>query len=318
VPPRDPADKEQAKQVAIVNKAVDSLLNSETAPMVHKLGEQAKADWILRVVTSSEAKEEFQLAESGPKVFLLQGQKCAAIAENVLGDESARAAGEGRARKVFGRYPLDDHLVAELQRDLPKIFQWQNLWRIAGGLGGVVSAGTGQDVRLEVLKLKDATDTRGEVFRGSVLQDGDRIGFRIHNNTRVGLSVSLVFTQADFSIDVERPISIEPGATRSVISDFTISTTGENKALPSTGPEGVIMLAVPTSGDESSADFTCLAQEPLGRVSRREGVRGEADFPHTSFGKLLQYAATAHGTTRGVRRGEPTPIIVSQTWITSP
>ncbi len=293
-PPLDPSDARRTGMTATIGQAVDSL-NHE---MVEKITDQSKADWILRIVTPEEAKQDFKLIESEPKAFLLQGQKRTALAENAKKAERLRSFGVDNTAKVFGRYPVDDakNLAAELEIDLPKIFQWQNLWRIASALGPNASEGNDRSVQLEIIKLKNKTDRKGELLRDSVLRSGDFISCRIQNESSEGYWVSLVFVQADFSILVLRSKAVEPGKPYSV-PGIKIVADGNNKALASIGPEGVLVLAVPMSASKEPPDFECLAQEPLGRAPQIS--KGSLGLPDTPFGKLLRYAVTAHGS-RGV------------------
>ena len=73
-------------------------------------------------------------------------------------DQLARkAAGQGKpvSRVIFGKYDAGDprKLAAGLERDLHKIFTWQNVWRVAGSLGA--RDDEGPDLKFEVLRLKD-------------------------------------------------------------------------------------------------------------------------------------------------------------------
>jgi Caspase domain len=304
-----------SEQWTVLDSAVGSI-SAEVAGMIDRTDERA-ADWILRVVTPDEAKQTFGIAESAPRTYLLQTAHTTPASRNtrLSGFDSATRL---RFPRVFGRYSIDNskQLSQELEIDLPKIYQWQNLWRIANALassGGDRSRG----IELELMRLQAADSQQGVLLRDATLYAGDLIGCRIRNRMSSGLWVTMIFAQADFSIDVVKAFSVGPQSDYPIQS-FPITTTGPSQDLPSVGPEGLIVLAVPMENSPVAPDFQCLVQEPLGRAPAAN--KGSLHYPNTPFGKLLEYGTRARGLRRGQHaQDDPSnPIVAARTWVTSP
>ncbi len=291
--------------------------SAELKAMVNTDVTEATAEWMLRVVTPRQAKGEFGLAGlKEDQVLLLPGQgqqqaqreREAASARQI--EERLRSAGYRLPRKIYGKYPLGDAkaLSGDLERDLPKIFKWRNLWRVANGVSTEDENET-HGLRFEAGKLKDENDrSGGEPLRQPVLHDGQDMEFRIKNEGLDDLAISILYLDANLGISqywagsLSRGKALKPLRTRMSAKD------------DSTGVEGMLVFALPIKQGE--LDLSFLEQQPL-QVS--DVVKRSADAaPRTPFGKLLAAAAFNQGT-RGMERKAPTtPAILIQSWILVP
>src|SRR5207248_1029428 len=107
-------------------------------------------------------------------------------------------------RKLFGVYSISDakDLAANLDRDLQKVFKYQNLWRVAGGVGSDSTLGADHGLRFDVVRLKNEDDRTGEVLRSPTVMAGQLLGFQVENTGPEPLWLTILFCDANFGIDV--------------------------------------------------------------------------------------------------------------------
>ena len=77
---------------------------------------------------------------------------------------------------MFGNYPAEHPaaVATAVELDLPKVFRWQNVWRIAGEVASQASETYG--LGLEIAVLKDQNDrTGGKLLDQPVLYDGQNV-----------------------------------------------------------------------------------------------------------------------------------------------
>jgi hypothetical protein len=274
--------------------------------MVEMVPGEADAEWVLRVVTPKQARDAYQIEIEGEHVLLLQGagKRLPALPKEVTGPRR-----DVRVKKVFGAYPTagGQDLTDALERDLPKTFKWQNLWRVAGGI--TQDGGKNYALTLEARKLKDKTDTEGEPLRGGVLRDGEWAGFYLHNGDNP-LWVTVFYLDANLGITQITVRALEPMESTDPperITRLRFSTAGG-----STGLEGMVVFAIPQAGN-AKPNLSFLEQPPL--AVRERGGPSEVKPPETPFGKLLGAAAFNSGT-RGIPARAPTmPAVLSQSWL---
>ena len=277
--------------------------------------QEAQAEWILRVVSPRKAEDEFAVSGlGGDHVLLIQGRgrKHPSAAEEARSDGRARVSipeESGALRKVFAAYPAGDPaaLAAALERDLPKIFKWRNVWKISGAINAQDGAET-HGLKFEVATLKDENDrSGGELLRTSILRDGQEMEFRLKNDGTEDLWVTVLYLSANLGIEHYWSGSLRQG---SALKPFRTTMTVKDN---STGVEGMIVFALPLSVQKVEPDFHFLKQQPL----RVPDVikRGLADAPDTPFGMLMAAAAFNGGTREMEKRVPTTPAILSQSWL---
>lgn len=214
--------------------------------------------------------------------------------------------------KVFARYPLAARgLQAGLARDVPKIFTWQNVWRVADGVSSA-EGGETHGLELEVVKLTDPDAVNGERLRGGRLADGQDVLFRAVNGGRHDLWVSAFYLDANLGI--QALFSGGVGRGRSVeLNRGTMDTLNGT----SVGREGVVLFAVPQSISRPRPMFDALLQEPLRADVSRAPLAVAPPLPQSPFGRLLAGAALKGGpVARAFRpRVKSTPAILTQTWV---
>jgi hypothetical protein len=289
------ADADPALQAAL------GKLAKRVQGMVDFVPEEA-AEWVLRVVTPEQAKDSYNIAGlAGNHVLLLQGsgkRRAALVAGPLPGP---------RAKKVFGAYPTaaGKDLLDALERDLPKIFKWQNVWRVAGGITSP-DGGKNYGLSLAVRKLKDKTDTEGLPLRDGILRDGDWAGFYLKHDGDDPVWVAVFYLDANLGITQITVRGLDQTDAPERITRLHFSTAGG-----STGVEGMVVFAIPQAGN-AKPDLSFLEQQPL---AVRERGTVLAKPPATPFGKLLGAAAFNAGV-RGLPAGAPTtPAVLSQSWL---
>src|SRR5262249_26449789 len=134
------------------------------------------------------------------KVVLRQGAGRQLLDPKQEKEEARRSLGSLQPvpRTSFGGYSAEDphELADHLDRDVRKIFKWQNVWRVAGTLGNNPPAAPG--LKREVMKLQD--EKYAGALRETFLQPGQRIEVRLRNEGAEDLWVTVLFLDADFGI----------------------------------------------------------------------------------------------------------------------
>ena len=284
-------------------------LGNKVTPLVEFVPLSGSAEWGLQLVSPLQAEEWYGLKLDKPMVLLLQ------VDDIETGEGSAerkpRSLDISTSRKVLGQYPSDsvDELVACLERDIPKIFRWQNIWRIAGKMPAPQDNENGGLV-FEVVKLEGPEDdSAGQVLEENYLSAGQTLEYRFVNDSDDDLWVSAFFLDANFGIHLLRSGSVHTGCEWTPIRG-TITDT-------SLGTEGVVVFAAPLSVNQSEPNLAFLQQSPLGiSDSMKRFIRLT---PATPFEQLMQ-SATTHYWTRGVHltSAPSNPIVLSRSWITVP
>jgi hypothetical protein len=281
-----------------LNKALDQLDDSVKS-LVVTTPDEGKADFVL------------ETADVGgkPKVVLWQGQgrKLLDPKDEKLEAESSRVAGQPVPRRAFGGYAPDDakELAGQLDRDLQKIYKWQNVWRIAGTLNGTAEGNDNYGLKLAVEKLDSNKQDAGPL-RETFVDPGQHIEIRLTNDGGEDLWVTMLYLDANFGIqklEVSGAIQKRTGrAMKATINEKSIGT------------EGLVVFAVPLSVSKSEPNFDFLKQEPL---MKADGAKAK-EVPKTPFGQLLAAAAFGNGA-RGLEPDAPTnPAVLSMSWVTRP
>jgi hypothetical protein len=215
---------------------------------------------------------------------------------------------QANARRAFGGYAPDNakDLAGELNRDLQRIYKWQNVWRIAGTLDGA-AGNDNYGLKLEVAKLDGNKDAG--LLQGTLVDPGQRIEIRLKNDGEEDLWITALYLDANFGIRVFKDLSGSVQRRTSRVQKGAITKKG-------TGSEGLVVLAVPLSVSKTEPKFDFLEQEPL--LEAAAGVHDRAGAPKTPFGQLMAAAAFGKGA-RGFEPDAPTnPAILSVSWVTRP
>ena len=296
-----------AAALAAMARDLRDLINTSVA--------EDKAEWVLRPFPDDRAAREFGLTSlGGDHVLLYQGQGRRLIPAAGARDAGhppafTPASGPNVPRKVFAAYSASDPsaLASALERDLPKVFKWQNVWRIVSGVSAQ-EGGETHGLQFEVALLKDENDrSGGELLRNPVLRDGQEMEFRLKNEGVEDLWVSLLYLDANLGIEQYWAGALRQGT---ALRPFRTTMTVKNN---STGLEGMVVMALPLSVQKEEPDFRFLEQQPLHLPETVKRSVNQA--PSTPFGKLMA-AAAFNGRAREMERRVPsTPAILSQSWL---
>ncbi|HEY7153076.1 MAG TPA: caspase family protein, partial [Gemmataceae bacterium] len=122
----------------------------------------------------------------GDKIYLVS----AAVAQRI-GEPPPGAA-------YFGPYSAEQ--VEKMQDDLTRIARARNLLKLVSG----ASDSAAEDLEIEMVKLKDKNDKKGEPLKwgakGLVLQPGDWVSWRVSNRGLMTLDVTLLFIDSGYGI----------------------------------------------------------------------------------------------------------------------
>jgi len=283
-------------------KAAWEMTPPEVREMTQVVCDRVDAQWELLPVDPERARRDFGLnGMEGRHALLIQTRGIT---------RSARDGKPAAHPKVFASLPLNspEAISAGLSRDLPKIFKWQNVWRVAGE-----AAGTAQeselDLKFEMSLLKNRGDrSGGESLRSPVLHDGQFVEFRLRNEGQDDLWVSMLYLDANLRIKSIFEGSLgRRGKALAPIRMQMKTTDG------SVGPEGMVVFALPMRIQKEQPSYAFLEQEPLGVIPRAVFRSG----PETAFGRLLEAAALTRTTRGGDLIEATTPAVLTQTWTLS-
>jgi len=274
--------------------------------------------WKLRIVPPEKSPELLDRKRSEiESLFKVRGDTDWAVLEYTGNAAAANSSGLGQAANssaasvhhILAVYPAGDTaaLGKALARDLPKLYAWQNIWRVSGLCSGSGSEDSTIDVKLHIKKLKNADDTGEGEPVGAALAPGDVLKISLENKSRSEVWVSLLFLDARLGIMVE-----------SLTLQAYESTTPRRFAIfdNSFGPEGFVIFAGKLRSElNQGPNLMMLAQPPLGEDNQSSATRGD----DTPFGRLLEHAARGQGGTRGSVVNDPgRPVASACTWLTIP
>lgn len=272
---------------------------------------EEEAEWIFRAVDVASAKSHFHIDANEPRIMLFQGQGVRLPQGSCADRVAAPAITEENRERAFGNYSAADPrvLAGELARDLAKIFSWQNVWRVAGGLSGAEEARNDSGLIFEV-RYSDTKNAPSKSMSNAVLRPGQVVEYHFRNDGIEDLWVAAAYMDGNYGINVFLSTAIRAGVT---LKPLRAMITPD-----STGVEGVVVFAVPMSKSKSRPDYFFLEQEPLGVVDvrTRDALRGD----ETPFELLMRAAVgkTSGAGTRGMLLFESTPAVIGHSWITTP
>jgi Caspase domain len=204
--------------------------------------------------------------------------------------------GGGPARPRFGPLALRD--PKRLAETLGHIGRAQNLLRLAGsGLDEVARGSADLRVRLELMRFQGRDDRTGKPLRPSghtnlVLNPGELVAWRVTNQGREAIDVTLLFIDSGFGITSLFP---QGGTTTDnrLQSGEQLTTRRFTVNAKTIGAEHVVLIAV-RADNRQPIDFTWLAQTTLEQAVRTRGAAAAG----SPLAPLLEYALYAKGTER--------------------
>jgi Caspase domain len=272
------------KMLAAIGKASESLIEPAAGGQ--------KADVLVRI--------------KGDKLFLV-----AADVAQLVGTPPPGAA-------YFGPYSANQ--PQKVQDDLTKIARARNLLKLVS-----VPSATAEDqadLEIEMVKLKDKTDKKGEKLqwekKGLALKPGDLVGWRVTNRGKTILDVTLLFIDSSYGIDSVFPRRSQAGSGENRFVPGQSFLVGPARVDPKTvGLEHMLMIAV--KGEGQPVDFTCLAQPSLEKAEYAATRGGGKPALATPLGRLLKNAVYAQGASRGINMVEAdTQVLRLLSWTVAP
>jgi hypothetical protein len=202
-------------------------------------------------------------------------------------------------------YPIGDakKLAQQLGRDIRRIYTWHNVWRVAG-----LASTDGKDdfgLRLEVTKLGKSDAPAGSLVSGEPLRPGQRLAYRLVNNSYQHLWVTVLLLDGSLGIKVESL----PLRSKATFGPVKGTITGDGS-----GREGLVVLAVSQDVSREQPDYSFLRQHGFG--GRAPADRDAARAPETPFGRLLAGAAGGRGYHSYEPAAPSNPVILSRSWFT--
>jgi hypothetical protein len=270
----DPRDAEAKAVSAAMRGDVEKIVKGLSGPqsLVRLVDKTNEADWLVRL--------------QGDKVVLVPGSGWS-VGRAPLGDTA------------FGPAPIDANLKAWLNDALNRIARAESLKRLAaGGEPG----GPDQPIRLD-LKVKRRKNTQDKVGAIPIAwpapdvlaYDGDLMVFKLTNQGRFPIDVTLLYIDSGFRIDCLYPNEgelnrLRPGDSESIGLRINSKTTGL---------EQLVVIAVKATGQP--VDFSQLAEPTLESALKKAGTRGDElkQSLDTPLGKLLKRGMYGQGTARG-------------------
>lgn len=294
----------------------------EVLAMLRLTAKEAEADWSLRAVTAKEAAEEYGLKTATEDlVLLVRTGPAADAADAKSAAQIAALTGKPRPRRVYSDYvPANAateakdaaNLAGLFARDLPKIFRWQNLWRVAGDTSS--ARGTNYGVKVEFARHATAKAAGpGEPVRGA-LPNGSFLDITITNGGDQNLWVVPLYldTQMEIAVYNKQVLELQAGKSLKLVRGAIKVRPGED------GTEGVVVFLLPQTAFATKPDFKFIEQSPLRkstRVPRKDEIQAA---PKTPFGELLKRNVLAPGTRGATPIVETTPGVVSGSWTVTP
>jgi hypothetical protein len=330
----------------------DSDDGKEVLAMLRMMEKDTEADWVLRVATPKQVEEEFGVkalaSARGDVAFLTPAQMQDKDATrglkeaskdlvllvrapgrtNEQGDVQAAdklltATGKSPPRRLYGGYQLGDPAAlaedaAELSkaftRDLPKIFRWQNLWRVAADTAN--AQGKNYGATLEI--TRHATEKamgRGEVLRGAV-PNKSYLDIEIKNGNQENVWVVPMYLGPQLEIvSYGKPIALRSGESTKLLRGHVNAKPGE------VGTAGLVVFILPQSVFREAPNFKFIEQSGLRTAPTASRAVSRGAAPKTPFGELMKSSVVGDGVPRTrnlTPTVETTPGVLSGSWVIVP
>ena len=264
-----------ADQIKIIKSALNSL-SERTGAMVHVTDNPARAQWVIQVEDNS--------------VYLVPGLE-------------RNSANDSKQKLTFrlGGYPLDRKtFVGYFNRDLPRIFKVENLWRIAGRMESGDTT-----LSLEVTKVGNGIDS--PIRNGDRVRPGQKVRINIANNSFKTQWVTLLLIDGHYGIKTFQ---------FAVRANRTFQSPPFKLKNDTHGLTGAIAFSTPLAVNQPKPNLDFLAQERLKVVAIDRGTAKMA--PKDPFGQLLSMAAFHSGTRSLLLGHSSTPQVSSRCFFLLP
>ncbi len=269
----DKSEKAQAASLNVLDKQLREW-EKEPGAVFRMVGVLGEARWVVQVRDG--------------RLFLLPAE----AAQTVRGQPASSGP----------RFPLGDEPAAALKEALGRIARAENLLALTkptvraarrGAVGTI-------NVDVEMLKLRDENDEEGTPLKGgtpgATVSDGDWVAWRVVNQGREAVDVTLLLVNSGFGIEVVFP---RPGTSveNRLLANQELRTPARRlKAANAPAQEHLVAIAV--RGEGQPVDFTCLAQPTL-EQARDAAARGASGRTFDSpLGRLFQQALYCRGEVR--------------------
>lgn len=299
-------------------KAAFDAIDKEVRDMIVPVNEEAAAEWVLKVVDPKTAAIEYGLKEGLIENHLLlvraNGFEIDPAKQAALADQLSKV-GKAAARQVYGAYPVSDfkRLTADLERDIQKLFKWQNIWRVSAGISGE-RGGNSLGVTLEVRRLRGAEDLTGDLLRSGSVPNKGFLGFHVKNNGKHDVWVVAILLDAELGIDQYEVIQV-PAYSKEVSRLSNAQVVNPDGVV---GTEGLVLFVFSQEVQKERPDFKFLNQTPLRvdeKLTRDEKGR---NLPKTPFHQLLAQSTLYAGERAAVKVEPTTPAVIVGSWFVTP
>lgn len=185
----------------------------------------------------------------------------------------------------FGPFPLDESLEPVLENYLTQVARAENLIR----LSDMPTSEAGQLVNVEVDVERKGTRLDVDALQGVELHDKDRIRLTIRNTGQTSIAVRVFYVESQYAIQPffprltraaadQRRNNIPPGAMLNADPpiEFDINAL-------TTGPENLIVVAVPVTDANLLDELSLLTQPGPGKNTRAAGVNFRPQSPLGQF-----------------------------------
>jgi hypothetical protein len=282
---------------------------SKTFSEYLQLTDSPSAAWQLRVVTPNQAREDFNLDIRDAALLLIRSGESVATSTRPVA-EKVRPAG-----RVWRQYELRDvaALQLELQSDLQKIFTWQNLWQVAGGMG-IELGGSQDNLKLELALLSGLEDkSGGKLLDQAQLKNGDILELRLSNVGAEKMWATLVFMDSNFRITVYTTQQLQTAGS----DGCDLQPIRFEVATKTPGPQSWLVIASSAEANRQEPDYQFLTQTGLSQKLKEPVVASRA------AGSPFESLALAVAGQKGGFRGEITPapqnpVLLLRTWVVVP
>jgi hypothetical protein len=278
----DPSGGARTRPARVAREILDNMTHGGTS-LIALVDDVRKADWLVRI--------ERGRAALVPASGWIQGRLVSATPD------------ADSQRNAFGPVEIDEHFADWVRSRLRRIARAENLLSLAAPMGDRRVRVDGIHVELEMLRFADRRDAEGEVIEFSQgatgLRPGDVVGFRVKNQGRSAVDVTLLFLDSGYGITSFFPRAGTVTDNRIGPRHSFVSSRARITA-DTTGTERMIVIAV--KGQGPPTDFSWLEQPTINQA-RAAGAK-RAGTSRSPLAALIEQAAFAAGPTRGLTRVE--------------
>lgn len=218
---------------------------------------------------------------------------------------------EGELPPLYGPAPEGEKFLEWLGGSLDKMGRVKMLLSVSGGAS---DWDADPSIDLEVRLFKGRRDRQGSVVKydsnGMKLYNGDRIGFKVKNNSESPMDVTMLMIDSSYGI---YPLYPAEGQVNRLYPGNQIVRTGSINAK-TTGLEHVLVIATKARPVDEPTNFAFLAQAS---IERSRALGGKA--MSSPLGQVFQNSLFGEGGTRGASSSDVASYIVKTvSWQTMP